>query len=132
VARRPTSFVVDTDILIDYLNGIQRMREILDVPRYRVYYSAVTKKELLAKRGLSAAERQKIYTLLQHHRLIPVDKKIAERFSRLLTKYVEQDLRKADALVAATAWSRKLPLFTRNLKHYRFISEITLLDATEL
>jgi hypothetical protein len=50
VARRPTSFVVDTDILIDYLNGIQRMREILDVPRYRVYYSAVTKKELLAKR----------------------------------------------------------------------------------
>ena len=132
MARRPTSFLVDTDILIDYLNGVQRMREILDIPRYRVYYSAVTQKELLAKRGLSAAERQKIYTLLRHHRLIPVDNKIAERFSRLLTTYAGQDLRKADALVAATAWSQKLPLFTRNIKHYRFMSEITLLDAAEL
>lgn len=132
MARRPTSFLVDTDIFIDYLNGVQRMREILDIPRYRVYYSAVTQKELLAKRGLSAAERQKIYTLLRHHRLIPVDNKIAERFSRLLTTYAGQDLRKADALVTATAWSQKLPLFTRNIKHYRFMSEITLLDAAEL
>ena len=132
MARRPTAFLVDTDILIDYLNGVPRMREILDVPRYRVYYSAVTRKELLAKRGLSATERQKIYTLLRHHRLIPVDKKIAERFSRLLTTYAGQDIRKADALVAATAWSRNLPLFTRNIRHYRFISEISLLDAALL
>ncbi len=60
MVRRPTAFLVDTDILIDYLNGVQRMREILDVPRYRVYYSAVTRKEILAKRGLSAAERQEL------------------------------------------------------------------------
>ena len=59
MARRPTAFLVDTDILIDYLNGVPRMREILDAPRYRVYYSAVTRKELLAKRGLSATERQR-------------------------------------------------------------------------
>ena len=108
------------------------MREILDVPRYRVYYSAVTRKELLAKRGLSATERQKIYTLLRHHRLIPVDRQIAERFSRLLTTYAGQDIRKADALVAATAWSRNLSLFTRNIRHYRFISEISLLDEAQL
>ena len=60
MARRPAAFLVDTDILIDYLNGIPRMKEILDVPRYDVYYSVVTRKELLAKRGLSATERQKI------------------------------------------------------------------------
>ena len=132
MARRPTAFLVDTDILIDYLNGVPRMREILDVPRYRVYYSAVTRKELLTKRGLSATERQKIYILLRHHRLIPVDKKIAERFSRLLTVYAGQDLRKADALVAATAWSCNLSLFTRNIRHYRFISEISLLDEAQL
>ena len=34
----------------------------------------VTKKELLAEPGLSAAERRRIHLLLLHHRLIPVDK----------------------------------------------------------
>jgi len=32
VARRPISFIADTDIFIDYLNGFERMREILDSP----------------------------------------------------------------------------------------------------
>jgi predicted nucleic acid-binding protein len=70
--------------------------------------------------------------LLLRHRLIPIDKLIAERFSRLLQKYNHHGLRKADALIAATAWSRKLPLLTRNTKHYRFISEIRLIDPLQL
>lgn len=45
MAQRPTAFLVDTDIFIDYLNGVKQMREILDSPRYRVYYPTVTKKE---------------------------------------------------------------------------------------
>lgn len=131
MAQAPTSFLVDTDILIDYLNGVQRLREILDSPGYKVYYSVITKKELLAKPGLSSRERRRIAILLLKHRLIPVDENIAEHFSRLLAKYAHHDLRKADALVAATAWSRRLPLFTRNTRHYRFISEITLVDPFE-
>ncbi|MFN3476671.1 MAG: type II toxin-antitoxin system VapC family toxin [Candidatus Methylomirabilales bacterium] len=132
MAQRPTALLVDTDILIDYLNGVEWTRAILDSPRYRVYYSPVTKKELLAKPGLSSRERRRIRTLLLKHRLIPVDETIAERFSRLLAKYADHGLRKADALVAATAWSRTLPLLTRNARHYRFISEITLIDPSEL
>jgi predicted nucleic acid-binding protein len=132
VAQPPTAFVVDTDILIDYLNGVKRMREVLDAPGPRIYYSAVTKKELLAKTGLSATERRRIRMLLQYHRQIPIDERIAERFSSLLAKYANHGLRKVDALVAATAWSRRLPLLTRNTRHYRFISEISLLNLTEL
>jgi predicted nucleic acid-binding protein len=128
VARRPSSFVVDTDIFIDYLNGFERMREILDSPLYRVYFAAITRKELLAKPRLSSTERRRVERLLLKHRLIPVDENIAENFSSLLHKYSRQGLRNGDALVAATAWSRNLPLFTRNVKHYRFISEITLFD----
>lgn len=128
MARRPRSFVVDTDIFIDYLNGFERMREILDSPLHRVYFAAVTRKELLAKPRLSSTERRRVELLLLKHRLIPVDENIAENFSSLLHKYSRQGLRNGDALVAATAWSRNLPLFTRNVKHYRFISEITLFD----
>lgn len=129
--QRPASFLADTDIFIDYLNGVERMREILDSPRHKVYYSPVTKKELLAKRGLTSTERGRIRMLLLKHRLIPIDERVAERFSCLLAKYADHGLRKADALVAATAWSRTLPLLTRNTKHYRFISEITLIDPFE-
>jgi predicted nucleic acid-binding protein len=129
VARRLRSFVVDTDIFIDYLNGFERMREILDSPLHRIYFAAITRKELLAKPRLSSRERRRIELLLLKHRLIPVDENIAEKFSSLLQKYNRQGLRNGDALVAATAWSRNLPLFTRNVRHYRFISEITLFDS---
>ena len=95
---------------------------------HRVYFAAITRKELLAKPRLSSTERRRVELLLLKHRLIPVDENIAENFSFLLQKYSRQGLRNADALVAATAWSRNLPLFTRNIRHYRFISEITLFD----
>jgi predicted nucleic acid-binding protein len=132
VARGQSSLLVDTDIFIDYLNGIERMRAVLDSRRYVIYYSAVTRKELLAKPGLSSTERHRIQMLLLKHRLIPVDQRIAERFSRLLNKYARHGLRNADALIAATAWSRKLRLLTRNTKHYRFISEITMIDPLRI
>jgi predicted nucleic acid-binding protein len=128
VARRPSSLVVDTDIFIDYLNGFERMRDILDSPLHRVYFAAITRKELLGTPGLSSTERHRIEILLLKHRLIRIDESIAEHFSSLLQKYSHQGLRNGDALVAATAWSRDLPLFTRNIKHYRFIAEITLID----
>ena len=67
MTRRPTSLLVDTDILIDYLNGVERMRAILDSPRHRVYYSTVSTKELLAKPGLSSTERHRIRMLLLKH-----------------------------------------------------------------
>ena len=127
-----TSIMADTDIYIDYLNGIQRIRRILDSPHRRVFYSTVTKKELLMKPGLSSTERGRIRMLLLKHRQIPVDERVAGRFSRLLGKYAKRGLRNADALVAATAWSRKLPLLTNNTKHYAFISEINLINPAEL
>lgn len=93
MARRPRSFVVDTDIFIDYLNGFERMREILDSPLHRVYFAAVTRKELLAKPRLSSTERRRVELLLLKHRLIPVDENIAENFSSLLHKYSRQGLK---------------------------------------
>jgi hypothetical protein len=130
--RRATSILADTDIFIDYLNGVRRIRRILDSPHVRVYYSTVTKKELLMKPDLSSTERGRVRMLLLKHRLIPVDERIARRFSGLLGKYAKRGLRNADALVAATAWSRKLPLLTRNIKHYSFISEIAVISPADL
>ena len=58
--------------------------------------------------------------------MVVVNDAIAEKYWQLLKKYEAQGLRQADAVIAATAWQRSLPLLTRNQKHFRFITEITL------
>ncbi len=128
----PRSIIIDSDIFIDYLNGITAAKEILHSPLYRVYYTAVSRKELLGMPGLSTSEREKILRLLAKHRLIPIDQEIAKAFASLVAKYAPQGLRKADVLIAATAWAKSLPLVTRNIKHYHFISEVTLILPPEL
>ena len=67
--------LVDTDIRIAYLNR-RAYRSYLESARYRVYYSAVTKKELLSKRGQKTSERQAIFTLLKRFRLIRIDRRV--------------------------------------------------------
>lgn len=123
----PPSFLADTDVFIDYLNGMEEARIVLDSPDHTVYYAQITRKELLGMPGLSGREQKKIDTLLKAHRMIPLDQNKAVKFLELLHKYSNHSLRNADALVAATAWDRNLPLLTRNKKHYNFILEITLL-----
>lgn len=126
------SFLVDTDIFIDYLKGFPHSKRLLDDPQHRCYYVPLVRKELLQKRGLSTAERRRILTLLAKHHRLGLTDEVAERYSRLLRKYARRPLRPADALIAAAAWATGLPLVTRNQKHYTFISEITLIDPVTL
>jgi predicted nucleic acid-binding protein len=117
-------FVVDTDILIAYLNG-RAYRRYLESPENKIYYSAVTKKELLSKQGLKATERKAILTLLRRFRLVRIDQRIAKEYGRLRSTY--SSLERGDALIAATALATKLPLLTQNLRHFRVIKELVLL-----
>lgn len=126
------AFLVDTDIFIDYLRGFPHAKRLLDNPQHRCYYVPLVRKELLQKRGLSTTERRKILTLLASHHRLGLTHRTADRYSRLLRKYVRRPLRPPDALIAAAAWATKLPLVTRNRKHYTFISEITLIDPVTL
>lgn len=118
--------LVDTDIFIDYLKGIGPARALLDSQQFIFYYSSWTRKELLAKPGLSDRERRRIDELLARFRLVPVDDAVAEKYWLLLKKYESQALRQADAIIAATAWQLDLSLLTRNQKHFRMITEIEL------
>lgn len=120
------NYLVDTDVLIDWLQGHPSAKALLLTSNVRYYCSSVTRKELLDRRGLSNAERIRIHHLLQLVRVLTVDAVIAAAASELLQKYHHQSLRVPDALIAATAWTKKLLLITRNRKHYVFIEEITL------
>jgi tRNA(fMet)-specific endonuclease VapC len=115
--------LVDTDVLIDYFNAGVHSR-LLDAPRNRIYYSIVTRKELLAKGGLTASERRAIEEALRRFRVVPLGPAITERYWVLRRRYPH--LEKEDALIAATALVKQLPLLTRNWKHFRGIAGIVL------
>ena len=70
--------LVDTDVFIDYFNAGQ-YAGILDDRQNAIYYSMVTRKELLGKRGLKDSERQAIVDALRRFRLVPLTTTIAAR-----------------------------------------------------
>jgi predicted nucleic acid-binding protein len=120
--------LIDTDIFIDYLNtGF--LSSAFESKNFEIYYSVVTKKELLAKRGLKETERQAILLILNRHRITPIDDRITRVYSDLRRDY--PSLEKEDTLIAATALVRRLPLLTRNWKHYKMIEGLTLFKGVE-
>ena len=115
--------LVDTDILIDYFNS-GRYSRLLHAPRTTVYYSVVSRKELLTKPGLKDAERRAILEALRRFRLIPVTRGIAARYARVRAQAPR--IEREDALIAATAIEKRLPLMTRNWRHFRSVDGLTL------
>ena len=117
------NLLVDTDIFIDYFNT-GRFSTILENDSFVVYYSIVTEKELLSKRGLKASEKEAILYVLKSYRRIKIDNVIALKYSKLKQLYPSLD--REDILIAATAITKNLPLVTSNYKHYRKIKELIL------
>jgi len=117
------SLLLDTDIFIDYFNS-GRFHTLFDSSRFIIYYSVVTQKELLTKPGLRDNERASLLEELARCRLVSLSDPIAARYSDLRRRYPPLD--KGDALIAATALVKRLPLLTRNKRHYQMIQDLIL------
>ena len=122
---KKSALLVDTDVLIYYLNRRQ-YRHYLESENWQVYYSVVTKEELLAKQGISNRERRTIALLLRRYRRINLTSSVAVRYAELQRQY--PSLERNDALIAATALVRRLPLLTGNQRHFRIVAELDLLS----
>lgn len=117
------SVLVDADIFIEYFNQ-GRFHALFDSTRFTVYYSIITKKGLLTKPGIRDSERESILAELGRCRLIPLSDSIAARYSDLRRRRPLLD--KGDALIAATALVKRLPLMTRNTRHFQMVPGLTL------
>lgn len=124
--------LMDTDIIIDSLRGIRVAKELFRTEGVDLYCSILTKKELLSKGGLKDSERKRIINLLGKMKILRIDDDIKNKFLLLIKKYGESPERTADYIIAATAWSKRLPLLTRNRKHFEHIKEIRLSPGYEI
>ncbi len=124
--------LIDTDIFIDYLKGISPAKAVFRSRDIDIYCSVLTKKELLNKPGLKDSEKKRIISIFRRLRIISIDSDISLKYSVLLVKYHGSHLLPPDAIIAATAWSKKLSLLTRNKKHFSYIEEIRLSPIYDL
>lgn len=89
------NYLLDTDILIDWLRGKSTAVNFFRKTQGIFYYSSITRKELLSLCN-STSEREKILNLLRTMRIIRIDPVIALKASDLLDKYHNKPLFKAD------------------------------------
>lgn len=68
-----------------------------------------------------------IFALLRRFRLVPIDQRVTNEYSRIRSLY--PSLARGDALIGASALARKLPVLTLNLRHFRLIQGLVLLPV---
>jgi predicted nucleic acid-binding protein len=117
------SALVDTGVFILWYRGDAPARRFFRNQNTVMYYSKVVRKELL-RPPISDAERTRIVAFLRTMRLINPDPQIAGAYSDLLRRYPYLRDHLADALIAASAWAKSLPLVTTNVRDFYPIAEI--------
>ena len=112
--------LVDTDVLIAHLRGVEAARGWLVDARRRgpVLLSAVGVVEVLG--GMRSVERHDVRRLLQPLRVVEVTREVAEEAGALQRAYrrSHSGISLADYVVAATARLRGLEPATLNVRHF--------------
>jgi len=108
----------DTDVIIDFLRGHRKAVGFFESYDGNFYVSAITIAELYS--GVKEEqEREELDYFLSLFTVIPVSGDIAAKGGILRQKWHgSHGMGLADALIAATARSHKMTLFSLNEKHF--------------
>jgi predicted nucleic acid-binding protein len=106
--------LLDTDVLIDHLRG----RRSLKIGRMAI--SVVTRTELYAGERREAPAVEVVLAQIEE---LEINATIARRAGRIQR---DTGLKIADALIAATALEKQLPLMTRNRRHFERVPDLTV------
>ncbi len=123
-----TSYLIDTDVLIDYLRATDKATKFLEktISTATCYLSSITVAELYA--GIrEGKERHLFEQFLQAFEIIAVDAEIAKLgglYRRDFGKTSGTGL--ADALIAASAHHANAKLVTLNKKHFPMLKNVLI------
>jgi predicted nucleic acid-binding protein len=119
-----TPLLIDTDVLIDYLPDYPAAVSYIEAQQERFLISVVTVAELYA--GVrEGEERARLEQFLRAFEIIPLDLRLAVQgglYRRDDGKSHNVGL--ADALIAAAATQRQVPLVTLNRKHFPMLQDV--------
>lgn len=107
-------FLLDTVILIDHLNGIEKATGfLLNLKENEALISIITKAEVLT--GIEEKERAAVTLLLNKFNCLSLDCTIADKAAMLRKKF---HWKLPDAFQAALAMKNRIYLLTRNTKDF--------------
>jgi predicted nucleic acid-binding protein len=118
----------DSNVIIDWINNRQKAINDLQRIKGNIAISIITVFEIIA--GAKDMVMQKRFEkLLAGYTIISLDNSISLLGINLYKKYkLSHGLDMPDSLIAATAIELDLPLFTYNIKDFRYISGISLCE----
>jgi predicted nucleic acid-binding protein len=118
------SFLIDSDIVIDFLRGERKALALLKAERDASCFSAVTVAEIHAGvRG--AREEEEVDRLFSLIPVLTVTHDIARQAGKFVKQYrASHAVELPDAIIAATCIAHHAALFTLNVKHYPMFKNI--------
>lgn len=117
----------DTNIIIEfYKNNAVIIAALQQIEQQNIAISIVTAGELLYG-ALHKQELNRISKDIAHLQLLSLDEPIGTRALDLLKTYtLSHKLTLPDALIAATALHYQVPLYTLNIKDFKYIPNLSL------
>jgi len=127
-------YILDSDILIYFLKGEKDIIEkIISLPNDNLYITIINYTELLYgiyNSNKITQNKEKILPFLDNFKILQFDKNASEIFAKLKAKLKKQGniIADMDLMIASIAISNKATLFTNNLKHFKRIEELDILN----
>lgn len=120
-------YLCDTCILIDYLKGNSDIRQKLsDDMKQGLGMSSITYMELMVG-ALNKREAGIIKKAFSDFEIVEISEAISARARNLIENYAKSHgLLIPDALIAASALELQMPLYTANIRDFRFIPDLSL------
>jgi len=131
VAEINLMILCDTNIIIEALKGDDKTIKIIErIGLDNIAISSVTVMELYFG-AFNKRELNKIKKHLKALNLVHFDNNVSELAVRLIESYSKSHgLQIPDAIIAATALSLEIKLFTLNLRDFRYIDGLKLQKLT--
>lgn len=118
--------LVDSCIFIDIFRGNRQLYQ--DLLKQKVFLNCIVFMELI-QGSRDKIELKRINKFLKDFKILPITQKISRKSMELMKTYsISHGLLIPDALIAATAIIKSLPLWTFNRRDFQFIDRLILFE----
>jgi len=121
-------YLIDSDILIDYLRGFSDSRDFLfDLKRKGILIiSTINIVEIYSGKEIKNRKKKEIIDrFLSEFEIISLEENLAKEAGRIRMTY---QIPFADAIIAASAIKSKSFLATRNIKHFSKVKNLKIIS----
>ncbi len=122
--------LIDTDILVDASRGLTQAGEFLNemLVGTSITVSAISAMELIAG-CRDGAQLANVKQAIAQFTVMPLTEPISTRAQALMETFtLSHGLLLPDALIAATAIESGIALYTRNIRHFRMVPDLLIIQ----